>query len=76
VTCKSKREFRERLERRHIDGRTFDNYNSTIHCWSRTIFGYVVILNVVYIFTGGIFYISPCLRDITGGKFLGKYTSG
>jgi len=38
----------------------------------QTIFRYIVLLHVVYSFTGGIFYISPRLRDIAGGKFLGK----
>jgi hypothetical protein len=76
VTCKSKREFRERLEKRHIDGKKYDSYNSIFHRWIKTIFRYVVLLHVVYIVTGGIFYISPRLRDIAGGKFLGKYTSG
>jgi hypothetical protein len=33
------REFRERLERRYIDGRNSDNYNSTFLHWIRTIFG-------------------------------------
>jgi hypothetical protein len=69
VTCESKREFREKLERRHIDGKKYDRYNSTFHHWIRTIFGYVVLLLVVYIFTRGIFYISPRLSDITGGQF-------
>jgi hypothetical protein len=72
VTCESKREFRERLERRRIDGKKSDSYNSTFHRWIRTIFGYIVLLLVVYIITRGIFYISPCLRDIAGGKFQGK----
>jgi hypothetical protein len=72
VTCKSKRELRERLERRHIDGRKSDNYNSTFHRWIRTIFRYVVILHVVYSFIGRIVYISPRLRDIAGGKVMGK----
>jgi hypothetical protein len=62
VTGKSKREFREGLERRHIDCIKYDRY--------------VVLLHVVYSFTIGIFYISPRLRDIAGGKVLGKYTSG
>jgi hypothetical protein len=76
VTCKIKREFRERLERGHIDGRTSDSYNSTFHCWIQMIFGYVVLLHVVYIFARGIVYINPRLRDIAGETFLGKYTSG
>jgi hypothetical protein len=69
------REFRERLERRHIDARNSDSYNSTFHRWIRTIFGYVFLLHVLYIFTGGIFYINLCLRDIAKGEFLEKYTS-
>jgi hypothetical protein len=76
VTGKSRREFRERLERRYIDGKSTDSYNSTFHRWISTIFGYVVLIHVVYIVTVGIFYISPRLRDIEGGKYLGKYTSG
>jgi hypothetical protein len=75
VTGKSRREFRERLERRYIDGKSTDSYNSTFYRWISTIFGYVVLIHVVYIFTVGIFYISPRLRDIEGGKYLGKYTS-
>jgi preprotein translocase subunit SecF len=45
------RESLERLERRHIDGRISDSYNSAFHRWIRTIFGYVVLIHVVYIFT-------------------------
>jgi hypothetical protein len=30
----------------------------------------------LYILTGEIFYISLSMRDIAGGTFLGKYTSG
>jgi hypothetical protein len=33
------REFRERLERRYIDGRNSDNYNSTFLHWIIMIFG-------------------------------------
>jgi hypothetical protein len=66
------RDFRERLERRHIDGRNFDGYNSNFYHWIRTIFGYDVLLHVLYIRTRGIFYISLRLRDIMGGKFMGK----
>jgi len=33
------------------------------------IFGYVVRIYILYIVTGGIFYSSPCLRDITVGNF-------
>jgi hypothetical protein len=76
VTGKSRREFRERLERRYIDGKSTDSYNSTFYRWISTIFGYVVLIHVVYIVTVGILYISPRLRDIEGGKYLGKYTSG
>jgi uncharacterized membrane protein len=72
VTGKSRREFRERLERRYIDGKSTDSYNSTFYRW----ISYVVLIHVVYIVTVGIFYISPRLRDIEGGKYLGKYTSG
>jgi hypothetical protein len=72
VTGKSRREFRERLERRYIDGKSTDSYNSTLHRWISTIFGYVVLIHVVYIVTVGIFYISPRLRDIEGGKYLGN----
>ena len=35
-------------------------------------FGYVVLRHVMYIVIGGIFYTSLRLRDIAGGKFLGK----
>jgi hypothetical protein len=76
VTSKSRREFRERLEKRYIDGKSTDSYNSTFYHWISTIFGYVVLIHVVYIVTVGILYISPRLRDIEGGKDLGKYTSG
>jgi hypothetical protein len=64
------REFRERLERRHIDGINFDDYKSTFHGWIRAIFGYIVLLHVLYILTRGIFYISLCLTHIMGGMFL------
>jgi hypothetical protein len=64
--------LKERLERRHIDGRKSNSYNSTFYCRIRTIFRYIVLLHVVYSFTGGIFYICPRLRDIAGGTFLGK----
>jgi hypothetical protein len=76
VTGKSRREFRERLERRYIDGKSTDSYNSTFHRWISTIFGYVILIHVMYIVTLGMFYINPRLRDIEGGKYLGKYTSG
>jgi hypothetical protein len=64
------REFRERLEKKYIDGRKFNRYNFTFHRWIKMIFGYVVLLHVLYIFTRGIFYISPRLRDIIREKYL------
>jgi hypothetical protein len=66
----------ERGWREDIDGKNYNNYNSTFHRWIRMIFGYVFLLHVLYIFTGGIFYISLRLTDITGWKCLGKYTFG
>ena len=49
--------------------------HGSIPRWIKKLFRYVVFLHVMSILTRGIFYISPRLRDITRGKFLGKYTS-
>jgi hypothetical protein len=64
--------LRERLERRCIDGRKSNSYNSTFYRRIRKIFRYIVLLHVVYSFTGGIFFICPRLGDIAGVKVLGK----
>jgi hypothetical protein len=61
------------LERKHIKGKNFDNHISIIYCWIKLIFGYVVLLNVLYIFIGGSVGIRFHMRDIAGGNFLEKH---
>jgi hypothetical protein len=43
--------------------------------WIRLIFGYVIIVNVTYIVTGGIVNIKLRLRAVTGGTFLENHPS-
>jgi len=56
-------------------GRHFGSHSLTFHRWIRLIFGYVIILNVTYILTGGILNIRLCFRDVTGGTFLENHPS-
>ena len=56
-------------------GRNFGSHMLTFHHWIRLIFGYVIILNVTYILTGGIANSRLCLRAVTGGIFLENHPS-
>ena len=65
-------------------GRNFGSHILTFHRWIRLMFGYVIILNVTYILTGGIVNIGlrfeGCHRRNISGKspfktalFVGRY---
>ena len=56
-------------------GRHFGSHSLTFHRWIKLIFGYVIMLNVTYILTGGIVNIRLCLRAVTGGTFLENHPS-
>jgi len=56
-------------------GRNFGSHILTFHRWIRFLFGYVIILNVTYILTGGIANIRLRLRAVTGGTFLENHPS-
>jgi hypothetical protein len=51
-------------------GRNFGSHILTFHRWIRLIFGYIIMLNVTYILTGGIFNSRLRLRAVTGGTLL------
>jgi len=56
-------------------GRNFGSHILTFHRRIRLSFGYVMILNVTYMLTGGIVNSRLHLRAVTGGTFLENHPS-
>ena len=56
-------------------GRNFDSHILAFHRWIRLPFGYVIMLNVTYILTGGIVNSRFRLSVVIGGTFLENHPS-
>ncbi|KAJ6932360.1 hypothetical protein NC651_007941 [Populus alba x Populus x berolinensis] len=58
-----------------ISSKIYANMRRSFNRWMFVNFGYVIMLNVTYILTGGIVNIRLCLRAVTGGTFLENHPS-